>query len=125
MDRSLDSLDPKFKPLAIHLLARCVEAGIAVMIVNTRRTAEEQRENLLKGVSWVQHSKHEDGLAIDIAPYEYWQRGGKKSISWDASDPVWGQIGAIGEHLGLTWGGRWKIKDLGHFEMPEAKQPRV
>jgi hypothetical protein len=25
-------------------------------------------------------------------------------------------IGRLGEHLGLTWGGRWKSEDLVHFE---------
>jgi hypothetical protein len=24
----------------------------------------------------------------------------------------------IGEACGLTWGGRWKQRDMGHFEMP-------
>lgn len=26
------------------------------------------------------------------------------------------QIGKIGQNLGLTWGGSWKIKDLTHFQ---------
>ncbi len=26
-------------------------------------------------------------------------------------------IGRLGEHLGLTWGGRWKSKDLVHYEL--------
>ena len=28
------------------------------------------------------------------------------------------ELGRIGEQLGLTWGGAWKMKDWGHFELP-------
>src|SRR5438309_2199744 len=118
MDRSLDSLDPSFKPHAMALLARLVEAEIPVLIVNTRRTADEQAANLLKGVSWVQHSKHQDGLAIDIVPYYQFWRTGEKSLDWNPRDPLWDRIGNIGEKIGLVWGGRWAKRDLGHFEMP-------
>lgn len=120
MSRALDDLDPAFKPLAMQLLARCVEAGIAVAIVNTRRTAEEQAANLARGVSWVTHSKHQDGLAIDIAPYEIYAENGTDKLNWDAESPVWDKLGRIGEQVGLRWGGRWIVKDLGHFEMIPA-----
>ena len=29
-------------------------------------------------------------------------------------------IGRLGEHLGLTWGGRWRRRDLVHFELRVA-----
>lgn len=98
------------------LLARLVEARIPVVIVNTRRTDAEQAEALAKHVSWVPRSKHQDGLAIDIAPYETYAAHGMNKVLWDGSDPIWMRLGAIGEHLGLRWGGRWTVKDLGHFE---------
>lgn len=44
---------------------------------------------------------------------------GPDTIEWDAGDPVWKRIGAIGESLGLKWGVIDKSgmrKDLGHFE---------
>lgn len=119
MSRALNDLSPAFRPLAMELLARATEAGIAVMIVNTRRTAEEQAANIAKRVSWVSHSKHEDGLAIDICPFETWNLHGPDKLAWSAADPAWSQLGAIGEALGLRWGGRWQQKDLGHFEMGE------
>lgn len=117
MSRSLDDLDPRFKPLAIELLARLVEAGIPVLIINTRRTPAEQADYLAKGVSWIQHSKHLDGLAIDICPYALYLLNGSDKLAWDATDPVWQKIGPIGEALGLIWGGRWTQRDLGHFEL--------
>ncbi len=123
MDTSLDSLDPIFKPLAFALLARLVEARIPVVIVNTRRTASEQAVNVAKGVSWVTHSKHEDGLAIDIAPFSVYDEHGGNKLQWDEQDPIWLRIGQIGEACNLRWGGRWQQKDMGHFEYVGAVSP--
>ena len=117
MSRRLDDLDPTFKPIAIELLARCLETGIPLMIIDTLRTPEEHQANLAKGVSWTKHSKHLDGLAIDVCPYEAYQLHGPDKLQWNAADPAWERIGAVGESLGLRWGGRWEQKDLGHFEM--------
>ena len=119
MSRALDDLDPIFKPLAIELLARCVEAGIAIMIVDTLRTPEEQAANIAKGVSWTTNSKHLIGQAIDICPFDTYQLHGPDKLKWNVNDPIWGKIGVIGEKLGLRWGGRWQQKDMGHFEFKE------
>ena len=116
MDTNLDSLAPVFKPLAVMLLARLVEARLPVLIVNTRRTQAEQDAAIARHVSWVVHSKHQDGLAIDIAPYDIYALHGDDKVQWDTNDPVWLKMGQIGEALGLRWGGRWTQKDLGHFE---------
>jgi peptidoglycan LD-endopeptidase CwlK len=99
----------------MELLARCVETGIMVMIVDTLRTPEEQAENIRKGVSWTTHSRHLTGDAIDICPFDTWALHSSDKLHW-GEDPVWQQIGEIGERIGLIWGGRWTQKDLGHFE---------
>ena len=117
MSRALDDLSPEMRARAVELLARCVEAGIVVMIVDTLRTPEEHAENLANGTSWTTHSKHLDGDAIDIAPLEQYVLHGRKKIEWDGSDPVWARIGALGEAIGLRWGGRWTVRDMGHFEL--------
>jgi hypothetical protein len=101
---------------AFELLARLVEAAIAVVIIDTLRTQAEHEENLRKGVSWTQHSKHLIGLAIDICPYEVYALHGGDKLEWDADDPIWQRIGEIGEAIGLRWGGRWAQRDMGHFE---------
>ncbi len=120
MSKSLDDLDPRFKPKAIELLARCVELNIPVMIIETRRSLAEHLENLARGVSWTQHSKHIDGLAIDICPYSQYQVHGPSKLDWDANDPIWYAIGNIGQRLGMIWGGSWQQRDLGHFEYIES-----
>lgn len=116
MSRALDDLSPEMRAKAVELLARCVEAGIVVVIVDTLRTPEEHAKNLANGTSWTKHSKHLDGDAIDIAPLEKFLLYGPDKIMWDASDPIWLRIGKLGESLGLRWGGRFKQLDLGHFE---------
>ena len=124
MSRRLDDLDPTFRALVFELIARCAEEGICLMIVDTLRTIDEQRDNLIRGVSWTIHSKHlpqpPNGLAkaVDVVPYELYTlaRGGDK-LEWNVDHPVWNRIGVLGEKIGLVWGGRWKKKDMGHFEL--------
>lgn len=117
MDRRLDSLDPRFKPFAIELIARLIEAAIPVVIINTRRTQAEQDAAKASGHSWVTRSRHQDGLAIDLVPYDAFQAHGPDKLLWNAADPVWATMGEVGEKLGLTWGGRWVVRDMGHFEL--------
>ena len=116
MSRALDDLSPRFKPLAMELLARCLEQNVPVAIVDTLRTPAEHQANLAKGVSWTTHSKHLDGDAIDICPYSVWQEHGPDKLNWDAASPVWAKLAAIGRSLGLRCGYDWRVKDCGHFE---------
>lgn len=123
--RLLDDLSPAFKPLAIELLARLVEANIPVIIVETRRTLAEHQANLAKGVSWTSHSLHIDGDAIDICPYSQYDLHGPDKLAWDAGDPIWAKIAAIGRSLGLRCGYDWQQKDCGHFERVKAPSSTV
>lgn len=118
MSQALNDLDPVFRPLAVELLARLTEAKLPVLIVETRRTPEQHALNLAKGVSWTLHSKHIDGLAIDLVPYALYtiEPGGDK-LEWDANHPAWQTIGRIAKSLGLRWGGDWTTaRDMGHCE---------
>lgn len=117
MSRALDDLSPRFRPFAVELLARLMEANIPVMIVDTLRTPEEQEEFIRRGVSWTRNSKHLTGDAIDIAPYSQYSLHGPDKLQWDADDPSWLRIGQIGEAAGCKWGGRWTRRDMGHFEI--------
>jgi hypothetical protein len=117
MSKALDDLSPRFRPYAVEFLARCTEAGIQVAIIGTGRTPAEHAANLAKGVSWTTHSKHLDGDAIDVCPYSVYALSGPDKLQWDSTDPVWLRLGAIGERVGMRWGGRWKsTPDFGHFE---------
>lgn len=118
MSRRLDDLHPDMRAKAVELIARCVEAGIMVAIVDTLRTPEEQAEYVKKKVSWTLNSKHLTGRAIDLAPYETYALHDGDKLNWDGSDPIWKKIGLIGEAIGLEWGGRWvSTPDYGHFQL--------
>jgi len=121
MSRALDDLDARFRPLAMELLARCAEAGVPVMIIDTLRTPEEHAHNLAIGVSWTAHSLHLDGLAIDVCPYSQFTLHGPAKLQWDSSDPTWHTLATIGRKLGLRCGYDWKQKDCGHFEWQPMK----
>ena len=112
MSKRLEDLADSFRPLAEKLIAACKAAGIPLAIIDTLRTEAEHAANLAKGVSWVKRSKHMDGLAIDVCPQVLLREKG-----WAPASPLWTTIGVIGESLGLRWGGRWRVKDLGHFEL--------
>lgn len=121
MSRKLNDLDHKFRPFVAEFIAILVENQIHILIVETRRTEEQQKLNIANKVSWIKHSKHQDGLAIDIVPYEIYNLHGDDKLNYDANDPIWDKIGIIGESIGLIWGGRWLKKDMGHFEYNPAK----
>ncbi len=133
--RDMDLLHPDFRILADRLLTKCVEAGLMVMVIETWRSQEAHEEDLRKRRSWANRSKHQNAairqgenglrsvpaaLAIDVAPYEVYKLHGPDKLEWDAEDPVWQKIGEIGESLGMVWGGRWKMRDMGHFQAPWA-----
>jgi len=112
--KSLDELDPKFRPLAEKLLQLAADAGIAVRVIDTGRTPEQQANYLKLGTSWTRNSKHLIGKAIDIAPEEL-----LTEKLWAPKSQLWYRLGEIGESIGLKWGGRFKKHgDPSHFEMP-------
>jgi hypothetical protein len=51
MSRALDDLSTDLRPKAFELLARLVERGVSVMIVDTLRTEAEHLANLKSGAS--------------------------------------------------------------------------
>jgi peptidoglycan L-alanyl-D-glutamate endopeptidase CwlK len=129
MSRALDDLVPEMRSKAFELIARCCEAGIPVMIIDTLRTEAEQRQYVARGVSWTLNSKHLTGHAIDLCPYAQFELHGPDRLAWNTDEPAWQVIGEIGEQLGLTWGGRWnRTPDYGHFELNDrggATRPKA
>jgi hypothetical protein len=103
VSRSISDLDPRFQPLATEFVRLCREQIPDIVIVDTLRTAEEHAANLAKGTSWVKKSKHQLGLAIDVAP-----RSLMKQKNWAPKDPLWWTIAGIAVGLGLRSGADWK-----------------
>lgn len=119
--RSLTELLPKVAHIAQQFVEACDAQGIDLLVTSTYRDHESQNElyaqgrtkpgkivtNARGGQSW-----HNYRCALDVVPL----RNGK--CVWDSSDPVWKQVGAIGESLGLEWAGRWsgRLRESAHFQ---------
>lgn len=116
----LGSLHDSIRVLAEALLARAEAEGLRLVLVSGYRSPEEQDliyaqgrtrpgpivTDVRGGRSW-----HNYGLAFDVAILS---SAGKPT--WPNDPPTWARIGAIGEGLGLRWGGRFPSPDRPHFE---------
>lgn len=104
--------------MAEKLIALCEAEGIELLVTSTLRTFEEQAKLYAMGRTAPGNkvtnarpgeSLHNFGCAVDVVPLVH-----GKAV-WDNN--MWPLIGMLGEKLGLTWGGRWKFKDLPHFQL--------
>lgn len=68
-------------------------------------------EDTATEITWTLKSRHLRGEAVDIYP----KREGE--IWYEAPAEVWNRMGELGEAQGLTWGGRWKERDLPHYQL--------
>ena len=130
MSNKVSDLERWTQERCIRFVDECLNAKIDIRITHTLRTMDEQRHLYAQGRSLPGNvvtnaepgsSPHNFGMAFDIC-FE-----GKTLAECypPASDPRWAQVAAIGEGLGLAWGGRWKsLKDLPHFERPDWKLAR-
>lgn len=119
-DRDWSKLDPVFSQLVLRVMDRLRQRGVEVVLLEGYRSPERQ-EALANQANKVTdarafQSKHQFGLAVDLAPY----RDGHLIISeadpWAAK--VYELLGQEAEAVGLTWGGHWSFRDLGHIEAP-------
>jgi len=114
------NLHPLIKTLMDKFLVECSKKGISVSITQGFRTIQYQNELYNQGRTRpgaiVTNCKgglspHNYGLAFDFCLME------KGRANWDSRNKNWAIAGAIGEKLGLTWGGRWtKFVDMPHLE---------
>jgi len=113
-------LDGQFRQRLLTVFKLLAEQhGYEAVLLEGYRSPERQAELLLRGPAVTQAgpnmSYHQHGLAADVA----FLRDGRLVIS--ERDP-WTMrgyelYGALAEAAGLTWGGRWKMMDLGHVEL--------
>ncbi len=125
-DRRWDLMDPDFvQRLLLAFKIMKDEHGYDMALLEGHRSPERQNLLAAKGsnvtMAGAWQSYHQYGLAADCA----FMRNGKLVIS--EKDP-WAMrgyqlYGQVAEQLGLTWGGRWQMMDLGHIEWrkPGAK----
>jgi peptidoglycan L-alanyl-D-glutamate endopeptidase CwlK len=117
----LINVQPTIHSKAIELVKKCHFEGINILVTQGLRTIKEQDELYAKGrttagkiVTNVKggFSYHNYGLAFDFAVIDT-----STKINWNI-DSRWKRVGAIGESLGLEWGGNWKgFVDYSHFQL--------
>jgi len=116
---NIRTLRPEVQPLARKLIETAVSQGVHVKVIGGSRTYAEQDElykqgrskpgqivtNAKGGQSW-----HNFGLAFDVGIFS---ADGK---SYYGESEAYKDVGAIGESIGLEWGGRWEFVDEPHFQ---------
>jgi len=113
--RGLDVLHPSTKKKVVKLLELCQKNNLAVLVLDTVRTFEEQAE-LLKKVPVVTkagpgQSPHNWGCAIDFC---------QNIKGKEYEDSFFPKVGKLAKEAGLFWGGDFKsFKDMPHIEDPE------
>lgn len=64
------------------------------------------------------HSYHNYGLAFDVCVIDRGTLNWVEGVDVNDNDITdYEELGAIGERLGLQWGGRWKFADMPHFQL--------
>lgn len=108
------NLPDRNRRLIIELIDRAKRAGLNVDFFDGWRSPETQRAKLGAGkLKDLFNSYHVWGEAFDIvfinaAGGWYWPIGVlTRSDGSQYINPMWEQLGRIGESLGLKWGGRW------------------
>lgn len=89
---------------ALEWYEYCVKNNIEILIYETTRTKEKQRENVKKGASQTMKSYHLVGQALDFVPVD---KHGKPL--WNGYDlPQIKKAIQYAKKLGFEWGGDWK-----------------
>lgn len=117
-DRDWSRLDPQFRQRLLTIYQAMAVEGYTMVLLEGYRSPDRQAflqsqgENVTNAGAW--QSYHQYGQAADSAFF----RDGKLVIS--EKDP-WAlngyqRYGELAEAAGLTWGGRWTLRDFGHIE---------
>lgn len=123
--RKIYDLLPDVASRCIMHKARCEsELGIELLITSTYRDGESQNALFAQGRTApgsivtrarAGESFHNYRVAYDVVPLV----DGKPV--WDASHPVWREVGRIGKECGLEWAGDWRdFPEYPHFQYTQG-----
>ncbi|CAB4152374.1 D-alanyl-D-alanine carboxypeptidase [uncultured Caudovirales phage] len=118
--RSLLDLDGDVQDLAHKFISHCDAVGIDLLVTSTYRDFACQAATYAQGRSTpgtivtkakAGQSWHNWRRALDVVPL----RNGKPI--WDVHEPIWAQIGLIGQEVGFEWAGSWRhFPEFPHFQ---------
>ena len=101
---NLNKLADNTKVAAFKWYQYCIDNGIEVLIYETIRTVEQQREYVRKGASQTMRSYHLVGQALDFVPI---QSNGTEDWNGYNKEP-WASAIRYAKQIGFEWGGDWK-----------------
>jgi hypothetical protein len=108
----VNGLDGVLRPVALQHRERALGAGLPFVFISGRRSRTQQATEVARSdrttpAAAVGQSLHELGAAYDLQR----QQG-----------DIEARVGALGEALGLEWGGRYLPQpDPNHFEVPVSR----
>jgi len=126
--RDPEKLCPCIRAKYKQFVEQCRDAFIVPALIETLRAADRQQYYMDIGVSWTMASKHLPqppnglSLAFDVCPSSY-----LKEPKWFPFGPLWDEMGAIGQSIGLKWG-VWrdgKNIDKPHYYLDACECPPV
>lgn len=123
-DRDWAKLEPHFMAEVLQVMQRAQTRGYTFVLLEGYRSSERQNQLATQAIVVTRakggQSKHQLGLAVDLAPL----RDGRVVISeqdtWAAE--AYRVLGEEAESAGLVWGGRWSLRDYGHLERAGSMQ---
>ncbi|PEQ09879.1 SH3 domain-containing protein [Bacillus toyonensis] len=101
---NLNKLADNTKNAALKWYQYCVANRIEVLIYETIRTVEQQRDYVRKGASQTMRSYHLVGQALDFVPIKL-----NGTEDWDGyNKEPWASAIRYAKQIGFEWGGDWK-----------------
>ena len=121
-EKVIGKLHPRVQAYARALYFKAREHGLTIQIVSGLRSYAEQDALYAQGRTEpgnvvtnarAGHSNHNFGIAFDVGLFERNEYLGES--------PMYKAVGALGEELGLEWGGNWRtLVDQPHFQLRPA-----
>ena len=113
--RSLDNL--KEVDARLQEVAECAlkHSTVDFVVVDAGRTDAEHRNNVAAGRSWIKRSKHQDGLAIDIAALSKGKVTYNPALYYKIAEAFYWCSNGL--KTPIVWGGEWRVQDLMHYEL--------
>ena len=103
--------------IKLQEVAQCAlkHSTVDFTVVDGGRTEAEHRNDVAAGRSWIKHSKHQDGLAIDIAALSHGKVTYNPAPYYKIAEAFYYCSNGLG--IPIVWGGEWRVQDLMHFEL--------
>lgn len=110
---NIAKLAPRTRAAAEKLLSYAMKKEMNVLIYETTRTVEKQRDNIRNGVSQTMKSYHIVGQALDFVFID--ENGKERWNGYYAKDVQ--DFVQYAKGLGFTWGGDWSsFRDCPHLQ---------